>query len=55
MDWAIGWMVQGSNPGRGSRFFSSPKCPAQLRGPLSLFFKWIRGLLPGGKLTGAGS
>jgi hypothetical protein len=31
-------MVWGSIPGRGRKFFSSPKCPVQLRGPPRLFF-----------------
>jgi len=31
-------MIQGSNTGRGSRFFSSPKCPDWLGGPPILFF-----------------
>jgi hypothetical protein len=38
----MGWMFMGSNPGRGKRFFSSPKRPDQLWVPSSLLFNEYR-------------
>ena len=50
---ARGWMVLGSNPYRGARFFSSPKRPDRLSGPTRLVFSGYWGLLPGGTVAGA--
>jgi len=36
-------MVWGLIPGRGRKFFSSPKHPDQLRGPPTLLFSEYRG------------
>jgi hypothetical protein len=38
-------MVQGSNPGQGKRFFSSPECPDQLWGLLSFLINGYYGSL----------
>jgi hypothetical protein len=40
---------RGSNPGRGNRFISPPKCPAQPWGPFRLSLSGYRGILPGVK------
>jgi hypothetical protein len=36
--WATGWIIGGSSPGRGWKFFSSPPCPDRLWSPSS---QWI--------------
>ena len=39
-DAATGWTIRGSNPGRGERFFSSPKYWCRLWGQLNFLFCW---------------
>jgi hypothetical protein len=46
---------QGSIPGRGSEFFSSPSCPERLWGPPSLPSDGYRGFFARGKAVGAWS
>jgi len=46
---SIGWTAWGSNPGRGMRFFSSPKCPDQLWRPPSFLLNGEWGSFPGVK------
>jgi hypothetical protein len=41
---ATGWMIGGSNPGRGWEFFSSPPCPERLWSPPILLSKGYQGL-----------
>jgi hypothetical protein len=40
------WSIRGSNPGRGKRFFSSPKRRDRLWAPLSLLLKGYRSPFP---------
>jgi len=51
----MGWTVQGSNPGRGQRLFSSPNHPDWLWGPPSLLFSGNKCSFPGVKLPGCES
>jgi len=44
---AAGWVAQGSSPGRGKRFFSSPVGADRLCGPLILLFNGYRRAFPG--------
>jgi hypothetical protein len=50
-DQATGWTVRGLNPARGKSFFSSPKRPDGLWGPLSVVFIGL--LSPGVKTDGS--
>jgi len=43
----MGWMIWGSNPSKGKRFMSSPKCADWLWGPLTLLFNGYQGSFPG--------
>ena len=45
-DYAMRWTIQDSNPSRGKRFLSPPKCPDWLRGPPSLLFSYHQGPFP---------
>jgi hypothetical protein len=49
---AAGWRVQGSNPGRCKRFFSSPKTRRLSLGP-HLRIHWVRGIISGRRAAGA--
>jgi hypothetical protein len=40
----MGWKIRGSNPGRGKRFYSSPKHPDRLWGPPCLLVNRYRGM-----------
>jgi len=42
---ATGWMIGGSSPGRGWKFFSSLPRPDRLWSPLSLPIQWVPGAL----------
>jgi len=35
----MGWEIWGLNPGKGKKFFSSPKCPDWLWGPTILLYR----------------
>jgi hypothetical protein len=48
----MGWMIQGSNPDRGKRFFSSLNHPEGLWGLPSLLFNGYQGSPLGVKLLG---
>ena len=50
-DYATGWTVWGSNPGRGKIFFSSPKVHA-LSGSPHPCIQWLPGFFLGGKVAG---
>jgi len=41
---ATSWMVRGSNPGKGKRFFCFRKHPGRLWGPIPPSIKWARGV-----------
>ena len=49
-----GWMVTALNPGMGTRFFSSPKCPDWLCGPTSLLCNRYQGSFLAVKQPGGG-
>lgn len=51
-DYGTGWMVRGSNPGKGMRLFSSPKGLDRVWDPLTPLFSWYR-LFLGGQAAGA--
>jgi len=42
-------MIQGSNPGGGKRFFSSPKHVEGLQGPTQPPIRWVLGFFPRSK------
>jgi hypothetical protein len=48
----MGWMIGGSSPDRGWKFFSSPLCPDWLLGPSNLLSDGYQGLIRGGKTAG---
>jgi hypothetical protein len=48
-DYATGWTVWGSSPGRGKRFFCSPATSRQALGPILPGNQWLPRRLPGGK------
>jgi hypothetical protein len=52
--WATGWVIDGSNPGRGWKFFFSPPRPSSGAHPAS-YLMGTRGSFPGVKATGAWS
>jgi hypothetical protein len=51
IDNATGWTVQGSNPGRGRRFFSSLKTPGLVLGQTQFSIHWLPELFPADKAT----
>ena len=46
-DWATGWTVRASNPGRSKRFFSSPETSRMELGPTQPPTRWAPAFLPG--------
>jgi len=48
----MGWEIQSSNPGGGTRFISSPKQPDLLLDPPRLLFNGYRGIIPGDQAAG---
>ena len=51
-DWCKGCIIGGSNPGRGNRYFSPPKCPDQMWGSPSILQNRYRGSFPVVKVAG---
>jgi len=49
----MGWMIWGSNPSKGKRFVSSPKCADWLWDPLTLLFNGYQGIFPRSTMAGA--
>jgi len=48
-DWAMDWMILGSNPCRDKRFISCSYHPDQVWNTSRLLFKGYQGLFPGGR------
>jgi hypothetical protein len=51
--WSTGWMIGGSSPSRGWKFFSSPPGPDWVWARPASYPMGTRGSFPGGQVAGA--